>query len=107
MKPWTTAEDELLASVWQVEFSKCAHRFPGHTIKAVRQRAQVIGAAKPMWTQADERRLAELWPAMGSNCAAAFPNRSKSAVRGKAQELGLRRASSSRGLTFNQMKKAA
>jgi hypothetical protein len=107
MKPWTEEENELLASLWQVEFSKCAHRFPGHSVKAVRQQAQVLGLSKPMWTQADERLLAELWPAMGSNCATAFPTRSKSAVRGKAQELGLKRSSKRRGLTFNQMRKAA
>lgn len=102
---WTKEADELLAQEWPKHFSKCAHLFPGRTIKAVRQRAQVIGATCFMWTPEEKRLLSELWPSMGSNCVAAFPTRTKSAVRDKAQEMGLKRASNKRGLTFRQIER--
>ena len=107
MSGWTDEENKQLAELWPTQFSACAAMFPRHSLKAVRQQAQVIGVALPKWTKKDERKLAELWPAMGSNCASAFPGRTKSAVRGKAQELGVKRASLARGLTFAQMARAA
>ncbi len=104
---WTKEADKLLAQEWPKQFSKCAHMFPGRTLKAVRQRAQVIGATCFAWTEEEKRLLAKLWPTMGSNCVTAFPTRTKSAIRDKAVSLGLKRSSNKRGLTFRQMERAA